>query len=84
MMMQRVWFSRAPRGYKDFLKSHGPVSRQDKGSPQKNFGAPYRSGPVAMLDEKLRNPCRLFAVLKTQQPANRSKELLISATLEHR
>jgi prevent-host-death family protein len=28
--------------------------------------------------------CRLFAVLKTQRPANRSKELLISATQQNR
>jgi hypothetical protein len=44
---------RAHRDYKDFSKSLGQVSRQGKGSPQKNFGARHQSSAVAMFDERV-------------------------------
>jgi prevent-host-death family protein len=72
------------RGCKNFSRSHGQVSRQAEGSPQKNFGALYPSGAAATFDKRVAKTCRLFAVFKAQQSANRSNRLLVSATPQNR
>ena len=72
-----VVFSLDRRDCKSYLRSHGRASWRVDGSPRNNFGAQYRSGAVAMSDEKsLPNSCQMDDATRSnseQATANSNK-----------